>query len=198
MPRTLHRKCFNHVHVQKRGFTKFSVFLKRASLLNPRVRERILWLFLWKEPGKSLEVRFDFGPRPGFSEQLFGSRRGGTELERMTLNSSYHTEIAQRKLLLRKCSCIFTRKLILSLLHVYLCKNNLSFWLEVRMKSHVTLLIYSGLLFENQFPGGNSLFLFSVKSGANRSMHESGARLSGHDLRGEGGAFLASSEKSIF
>ena len=33
-----------------------------------------------KEPGKSLEVRFDFGPRPGFGKQLFGSSREVTEL----------------------------------------------------------------------------------------------------------------------
>ena len=78
---TSFQKCFNHVHVQKRGFTKFSVFLERVSLLN-RGFIRILWLFLWKEPGKSLEVRFDFGPRPGFSKQLFGSSREGTELDR--------------------------------------------------------------------------------------------------------------------
>ena len=36
--RGMTQKCFNHVYVQKRGFTKFSVFLKRASLLNPRFR----------------------------------------------------------------------------------------------------------------------------------------------------------------
>ena len=33
-----YQKCLNHVHVQKRGFTKFSVFLKQVSSLNPRVR----------------------------------------------------------------------------------------------------------------------------------------------------------------
>ena len=33
-----YQKCFNHVHVQTKGFTKFSVFLKGVSLLNPRVR----------------------------------------------------------------------------------------------------------------------------------------------------------------
>ena len=37
---------------------------------------------IWKEPGKSLEVRFDFGPGLGFSKQLFGSSREGTELDR--------------------------------------------------------------------------------------------------------------------
>ena len=31
-----------------------------------------------KEPR---EVRFDFGPRPGFSKRLFGSSREGTELD---------------------------------------------------------------------------------------------------------------------
>ena len=36
--RSPNRKCFNHVHVQTKGFTKFLVFLKRVSLLNPRVR----------------------------------------------------------------------------------------------------------------------------------------------------------------
>ena len=34
----LHWKSLNHVHVQKRGFTKLSVSLKRVSLLNPQVR----------------------------------------------------------------------------------------------------------------------------------------------------------------
>ena len=34
---------------------------------------------------KSLEVRFDFGPRPGFSKQLLGSSREGTELDRTCL-----------------------------------------------------------------------------------------------------------------
>ena len=34
--------CFNDVDVQKRGFTKFSVFLKRVSLLNPRVRTNFM------------------------------------------------------------------------------------------------------------------------------------------------------------
>ena len=73
-------KCCNHVHVQKKWFAKFSVFLKRVSLLNPWVRTN-LWLFLKKKPGKSLEVRFDFGPRPGFCKQLFGSSRKGTALD---------------------------------------------------------------------------------------------------------------------
>ena len=72
-------KVFNHVHVQKRGFTKLSVFLKRASLLNPRVRPNFMAFPLERTTGKSLEVRFDFGPRPGFSKQLFGSSREGTE-----------------------------------------------------------------------------------------------------------------------
>ena len=51
------------------------------SLLNPQVRTNFV-AFPWKEPGKSLEVRFDFGPRQGFSKQLFGSSREGTELDR--------------------------------------------------------------------------------------------------------------------
>ena len=42
---------------------------------------RILWLFLWKETGKSLEVWLDFGLRPKFSKQLFGSSWEGTELD---------------------------------------------------------------------------------------------------------------------
>ena len=52
-------KCFNHVHVQKRGSTKFSVFLKRVSLLNPRVRTNFVAFPI--APGKGFEVRFDFG-----------------------------------------------------------------------------------------------------------------------------------------
>ena len=52
-------KCFNHVHVQKRGFTKFSVSLKQVSLLNPRVRMNFVAFPLErarKEPRSS--VRF--------------------------------------------------------------------------------------------------------------------------------------------
>ena len=71
---------FNHVHVQKRGFTKFLVFLKRVSLINPRVRANFVAFSLGRT-GKSLEVRFDVGPQPGFSKQLFGSSREGTELD---------------------------------------------------------------------------------------------------------------------
>ena len=78
-------KCFNHVHVQKRVFTKLSVFLERVSLLNPRVRTNFVAFPLERTTGKSLEVRFDFGPRPGFSKQLFGSSREGTELDRTYL-----------------------------------------------------------------------------------------------------------------
>ena len=66
---------------KQRGFTKFSVFLKRVSLLNPRVRTIFVAFPLEREPGKSLEVWFDFGPRPGFSKQLFGSGREGTNLD---------------------------------------------------------------------------------------------------------------------
>ena len=78
-PSTLKSKCFNHVHVQ-RLFTKFSVFMKRLSLLNPRVRTNFV-AFPLERTGKSLKVWFDFGPRLGFSKQLFGSSREGTELD---------------------------------------------------------------------------------------------------------------------
>ena len=44
---------------KQRGLTKFSVFLQRVSLLNPRVRTNFVASLLEKEPGKSLEVRFD-------------------------------------------------------------------------------------------------------------------------------------------
>ena len=71
-------KSFNHVHVQKRGFTKFSVFLKRVNLLNPRVRTN----FVAFPIERTRKERFDFGPRPGFNKQLFGSSREGTELDR--------------------------------------------------------------------------------------------------------------------
>ena len=53
------------------GFTKFSVFLKRVSFLNPRVRTNFC----------GLEVRFGLGLRPGLSKQLFGSSQEGTKLE---------------------------------------------------------------------------------------------------------------------
>ena len=65
---------------KQRGFTKFSVFLKRVSLLNPRVRTNFV-AFPLETTGKSLEVRFDFGPQPGFSKQLFGSSWEGTKLD---------------------------------------------------------------------------------------------------------------------
>ena len=40
-----YRKCFNHIHVQKRRFTKFSLFLRQVSLLNPRVRTNFVGRF---------------------------------------------------------------------------------------------------------------------------------------------------------
>ena len=83
------RKCFYHVHVQKRGFTKFSVFLKRVSLLNPRVHTDFVAFPL--EPGKSLEVRFDFGPRPGFSKQLSGTAGRAPNWTGRASNSSYRS-----------------------------------------------------------------------------------------------------------
>ena len=57
----LNWKCFSHVHVQKRGFTEFLVFLKRVSLLNPWVRTNFVAFPIertWsrKEPRNS--VRF--------------------------------------------------------------------------------------------------------------------------------------------
>ena len=55
----LYRKCFNHVHVQKRRFTEFLIFLKRVSLLNPWVRVNFVafpWERTRKEPRSS--VRF--------------------------------------------------------------------------------------------------------------------------------------------
>ena len=55
------------------------MFLKRVSLLNPRVHTNFVAFPL--DPGKSLEVWFGFGPRPGFSKQLFGSSREGTKLD---------------------------------------------------------------------------------------------------------------------
>ena len=64
-----------------KGFTQFSVFLKRVSLVNPQVRTNFVAFPLERTTGKSLEVQFDFGPRPGFSKQLFGSSREGTELD---------------------------------------------------------------------------------------------------------------------
>ena len=70
-PNPPNRKCFNHVHVQKRGFTKFPVFLKRVSLLNPQVRTNFVAFPIErtrKEPRNSV--------------QLFGSSREGTELDR--------------------------------------------------------------------------------------------------------------------
>ena len=65
---------------KQRVFTKFSVFLKRVSSLNPRVHTNFV-AFPLERTRKSLEVRFDFGPRPGFSKQLFGSSREGSELD---------------------------------------------------------------------------------------------------------------------
>ena len=61
-------------------FTKFSVFLKRVSLLNRRDRTNFV-AFPLERTRKEPQVRFDFGPRPGFSKQLFGSSREGTKLD---------------------------------------------------------------------------------------------------------------------
>ena len=46
---------------KQRGFTKFSVFLKRVSLLKPRVRMNFVAFSFRKKPGKSLEVRSILG-----------------------------------------------------------------------------------------------------------------------------------------
>ena len=72
--------CLNHVHVQKRGFTKFSVFLKRVSLLNFRVRTNFVAFSLErarKEPRRSVR----FWAATGVCKQLFGSSREGPELD---------------------------------------------------------------------------------------------------------------------
>ena len=82
---------------KQRGFTKFSVLLKRVSLLNPRVRMNFVafpFVEIRKELRKSLEVRFDFGPRPGFSKQVFGSSRDGTKLD-WTYFKQFLTKIKQ-------------------------------------------------------------------------------------------------------
>ena len=54
----LNRKCFNHVHVQERGFAKFPVLLKQVSLLKPRVRtnsNQLAWpKVLWRGRKRSL------------------------------------------------------------------------------------------------------------------------------------------------
>ena len=65
---------------KQRGFTKFSMFLKLVSLLNPGVRTNFV-TFPLERTRKSLEVRFGFGPKPGFSKQLFGSSREGTKMD---------------------------------------------------------------------------------------------------------------------
>ena len=75
---------------KKSGVTNFSGFLKRVSLLNLRVRAKFV-AFPLERTRKSLEVRFDFGPRPGLSKQLFGSSQEGTELD-WTLNGSWETD----------------------------------------------------------------------------------------------------------
>ena len=56
-----YRKSFNHVHVQKRGFTKFSVFLKRVSLLSS---------------GEKLHTPPPLPP-PDFGQKAFLRERGG-------------------------------------------------------------------------------------------------------------------------
>ena len=91
------RKCFNHVHVQKGGFTKFSVCLKRVSLLNPRVRTNFVAFPLERTTEKSLEVRFDFGPRPGFSKQLCGSSQEGTDLDWTYFNQDSRAKKAHKQ-----------------------------------------------------------------------------------------------------
>ena len=57
---------------QSRSKSRIFFDLWALWVLNLRVRANSMaWLFLWKQPRKSLEVRFDFGLRPGFSKQLF-------------------------------------------------------------------------------------------------------------------------------
>ena len=66
------RKCFNHVHVQTRGFTKSLVFLKRVSLLNPRVHANFV-AFLGGHFGYFLFFLLGEGGRGG----VRGRREGG-------------------------------------------------------------------------------------------------------------------------
>ena len=47
-------------------------------------------------PG-SLEVRFDFGPRPGVSKQLFGNSRGGHRIGLDAEKKKAYTTITERK-----------------------------------------------------------------------------------------------------
>ena len=74
-------KCFNHV---ERGFTKLLVFLERVSLLNPRVRTNFVAFPL--EPGKGLEVRFEFG---GLVNNCSAAAGRAPNWTGRTLNSSY-------------------------------------------------------------------------------------------------------------
>ena len=70
---------------------KRSVFLVTAVLdpsgvPKPNGQKNFRIIPLETTTGKSLEVRFDFGPRPGFSKQMFSSSREGTELDRTYFN----------------------------------------------------------------------------------------------------------------
>ena len=73
---------------KQKGFPKFSVFLKRMNLLNPGVRTNFV-AFPSQKIGKNLEVRFGFGPQPGFSKHLFGSSREAPDWIGRALGSSY-------------------------------------------------------------------------------------------------------------
>ena len=74
---------------KQRGLLNFGVPETSEFTKPPGSYEFCVFFRTLKESGKNLEVRFDFGPRPGFSEQLFGSSREGTKLDWTCLNSSY-------------------------------------------------------------------------------------------------------------
>ena len=83
------QKCFNQVHFQTKGFAKFSVFLKRVSLLNPRVRTNFV-AFLFegtvREPRSSVDR--------GLVNNCSAATGRAPNWTGRTLNSSYETSLA--------------------------------------------------------------------------------------------------------
>ena len=87
------RKCFNHVHVRTNGVYLIFGVPETSDFTKPPASYEFCG-FCLERTRKESRIRFDFGPRPGFSRQLFGSSREGTELDWTCFNSnSSHSNI---------------------------------------------------------------------------------------------------------
>ena len=85
---------------KQRGFTEFSVFLKRVGLLNPRARTNFVAFPL--EPGKSLEVSSILDRDQALVNNCSAAARGALNWIGRSLNSSFLCVYGGRLLLKSK------------------------------------------------------------------------------------------------